>query len=59
MLPGEIALLAFIIAAFTVFAVTLAWVSHSDGADRTAAARRAADRAAAAAPTTSYQGADG
>lgn len=57
MLPGEIAFLAFVVATFVVFGVTLAWVSHGDGKDHMAQPRRLAEHG----PTTpiSYQGADG
>jgi hypothetical protein len=58
MLPGEIAVLAFIIAAFAIFGITLAWISRHDGGDLAAPSQRPADHAAAS-RITSYQGADG
>jgi hypothetical protein len=58
MYPGEIAVLALIIAAFVVFGVTLAWMSRRDGADHAVQQRRFAEDAGAS-TAHSYQGADG
>lgn len=58
MYAGEIMVLALIIAAFVVFGVTLAWISHGDGAGHAAQASRPANDTASV-TDHSYQGADG
>lgn len=55
---GEIAVLAFIVAAFVVFGVTLAWLSHGDGVEPPAKRPTRASQQEAHSGT-SYQGADG
>ena len=58
---GEAAVLVFIIAAFVVFGIILAWEAHREEADRAARAGRSADMIGTHGPTgaQSHQGADG
>ena len=55
---GEIAVLAFIVASFVAFGVTLAWLSHGEGSERQETPPRPAPQHQEHSGT-SYQGADG
>lgn len=58
MYAGEIVVLALIVATFVVFGVTLAWISHGDGAGHAVQPPRPANDTASV-TDHSYQGADG